>query len=548
MKLARYWLPTLLGFALGSLLSFKLSGTPMRDLLASSTAKAAEASIAAEGKTIAPNSPLEDDERFARFFSAIQEPHALKRRSILHSALGDLGTGDMALLLQRIESIRGKLDTSGLEEAVLQQWFEIDRVGARAWIRAHQEYGYFQTIWAKNDPEAALKEIGQNPHLRWAEEILLAAAGKLARGDLAEKARLILQLPESSARNGALVKITKELASGNPSEALKCAQKIPDQALRAATMTNVLADWTRKDSEAAAKEVAARVSEIQNTLQFDYLMSSVVADLAKKDANRAFEWIASLPENQRSESLYSTAASKWAAKQPIEALQWCVANGIDSVSGFRWNGSVVDLAMHSKPMETLQWIQSQPAGEMRDALLEKALGRHLIYRDEPTDSQRETTLQALLSLPGESQIRAASGIAKLIMSNDDEGSQLSRWLENIREPALRSATIAGAAEEAARRDEVDAKNQFFAKYSQGPDRDSALRGLAAGYWKGDSERSAADTALRISDQALRLRTLDTFMVEWLQRDKAAATSWLQNAQSIPPNQKAAWQTEADSAF
>lgn len=118
------------------------------------------------------------------------------------------------------------------------------------------------------------------------------------------------------------------------------------------------------------------------------------------------------------------------------------------------------------------------------------------------------------------------------MSNDDEGGQLSRWLENFRDPALRSATIAGAAEAAARRDEVDANNQVPVQYPQSPDRDPALRGLAAGYWKNESERNAADIALQISDQTLRLKTLDTYMVDWLLRDKAAATSKLQNAHPI----------------
>lgn len=550
MKLARYWLPVILGFALGSLLSLKMSGTPMRDLLASARAEASSAPNSGNGKSIGANAPLEENDRFVRFFSAVQEFRALKRRSDLHSAIGDLGAKDMEPLLTRIESLRWKLNTNELADVILQRWFELNRAAAKDWIRKRQNMRSYQVLWAKMDPEAALKEAGQNPQLPWWKEVTSAAIETLARGSEDEEARLILQLPDSSARNQALTNFTHELAARSPAEALTFAQKLPEEALRNATITSVLADWARKDVEGSAKEIAARLSEIENMRGFPNLLTAAASSFAKKDINRAFEWIGSLPEHQRSAGLYSSAASIWAATQPVEALQWCADNGIDASSAFYQpgNGSVVVAAAHSKQMETLRWIQSQPTGEMRDALMERALVCRLPYRGAPTNEQTEITLQGLYSLPEESRIRAAKGIGRMMAGGSQSQGDFSGWLKNFQDPALRAATITGAAESRAFQNWKDPANDFSSQFEEGPERDAALRGMTNAYGKNGDERLAADTALRISNQTLQLKALDGFMVEWLRQEPKAATQWLNNAPSIPPSQSASWHREANSAY
>jgi hypothetical protein len=129
MRFARYWVPAILGFVLGSILSLRMSGTPMRDLLALAKWDAANEPRTAASNAMGSTSPLEENDRFARIFSALQEVRGLKKRSELHSAIGGLSAAELEALMNRIEALRGRLHSDDLNEVVLQRWFQIDRAG-----------------------------------------------------------------------------------------------------------------------------------------------------------------------------------------------------------------------------------------------------------------------------------------------------------------------------------------------------------------------------------------------------------------------------------
>src|SRR5688572_2059450 len=102
MRFARYWIPALVGFVIGSTLSLKMFGTPMRDLLAIGKARAGNEPAPGAIPTGAQTLPEEND-RFVRIFSALQESRNLKRRSDLHSALANLGAADLEALMTRAD-------------------------------------------------------------------------------------------------------------------------------------------------------------------------------------------------------------------------------------------------------------------------------------------------------------------------------------------------------------------------------------------------------------------------------------------------------------
>jgi hypothetical protein len=551
VRFARYWLPTVLSFALGAMLSLKMSGRPMRELLAIARAEEGDAAPAPTGgRTSAANVSLGEDDRFARVFSTLQEARALKRRSDLHSAIGDLGSEDLEALIHRVESLKGRLGSNELHEVVLQRWFEIDRAAAEAWIRKRPHLRGYQILWAKADPEAALKAMRQNPDLPWSEDISGAAVDALARGVLSEKARLLLELPDTPSRHRSLISLAHEWAGRDPREAMAFARGIQDQDGRSAFLTNVLERWTSKDVEKAAAEIAARLPEIENGRGFQYLLTSAVSLLARKDVSKAIEWVSSLPEQHRSERAFSLAAQVWAETQPVDALEWCVANGVDASSSFSdaGRGSVVAEAMQWHPAETLRWIQAQPAGAMRDALLERALLTNLPYRGSPTSAQSEDLFQTVQGMPEDSRARVAAGIGRLLGFNYQQSPEwLSSWVERFQDPVARAATITGAAEVNAFRSTGPAKD-FAAQFAEGPDRDAALRGMAIARSRSSNKQASADIALRINDPTLQWKTLDGFMVDWLRKDSKAAMQWLNQAPAIKPEWSATWQQEANSAY
>ena len=237
MRFARYWVPAIVGFAFGGVLSFRMAETPMRKLLASAqagTTSTPESQIGTNKTHVA----LEEDDRFVRIFTALKETRSLKRRSDLQASLAGLGTADLQALMKRAEELKFRFGSDELAEVAFQKWLEIDRASAERWIRERMNVRQFTFLWIKADPKGALKAVGENPGLRDGDHIMNSAVNALAPGDPREKARLILELPESPARNRMLASIAREWAVREPADALALARKIPDAKTRQACLNS----------------------------------------------------------------------------------------------------------------------------------------------------------------------------------------------------------------------------------------------------------------------------------------------------------------------
>jgi hypothetical protein len=552
MKFARYWIPLVLGIALGGILSWRAAGTPMRDLLrASRTAPASGAAQAASAGDATPvrtapggTTLLLEDSRVSRLFAAMQESRALKRRSEFHLALRELGAGDMEALLLRIEALRGGGSAKEAANAVLERWFELDAKAAVSWIRSRPKVRSYWAFWAKLDPGSALREASENPRGPWMSELVNSGFSALAGDSPTKKGEFLLGLPKDDLREILLNRFISEWSAKEPEESLRYVRNLPADANRSSMLAVALGQWSVSDPLKAMKVIPELLGELPRDWRRSNLVTNVTAALAPTDPAGALAWLDSLPEEDRPSTAYVAVGRIWAAKEPIQALEWSLGKGLDPSSdyldSYRAGQAVVAAAMRADGRATLEWIQAQPPGEQRDTLLERALSTPSSLINAPKPEQ---FVGALSGLAPDAQTRVAFNLGKTLGDSDSaKSAKLNIWLNQLPDPPVRQATIAGAGYTVAWSE--DNPEQFLAQFSEPAERDAALRGMTKGY-QADGERTqAATTAATIGDPATRQQALDGFVVDWLRSEPKAAEKWLNSAQGLSPEWVKAWRAEA----
>jgi hypothetical protein len=102
---------------------------------------------------------------FTALLTAIHHPDERFRGRIeLCRALEAIEPSQIRELLLRAQKLplRYRKDLSA---AVLERWFEADKIGAEQWLRANASHSdQLVKIWARFAPEAALRELMASPH------------------------------------------------------------------------------------------------------------------------------------------------------------------------------------------------------------------------------------------------------------------------------------------------------------------------------------------------------------------------------------------------
>lgn len=484
-----------------------------------------------------------DDERMVRVFSALQEPLVLKKRFELFEALRDLTAQDLPKLVRQAESFPF-LTRNEVLPALLDRWFELDFDAAQKWMRTHPKEFMAIKAWAKANPEEAVREAFAMEADWRSTRLLQEAIRHLAADDPAAQVARLKTLPSGKLRNDVFRNVLAAWSKNDPAAAYAALAEIPPGRTHDDARDGVLHDWAERDPAGAL----AQVTKILPTLKAGVLGNELITDLAerigKKDPHLLLEWLSELPVEFRAAPAIG-AARVWAAKDPVAALDWCLANGVDVARGRRsgfnsWQAGVLGEALAAHPDTTLVWLQQLPAGPDRERLLERALHDSL-WRVPEEQLFREGNAFAMRlfnELAVESQVRATTKLGEKRAQRGDL-TDLHEWAENFSAGAARANAIAGAMRASYERD-ASRVEALLASTTSSADRDAALRGLA-GAMSNSAPAEAATRALGINDPSIRRETLGTVVTAWQNLDPARADAWLNDTATIPDAWKQLWQ-------
>ena len=475
-----------------------------------------------------------NDERIARVFSSLQQRVELLRKYELFEALEGLAAKDMAALVKHAESL-SKSASAELLPALIERWFELDVAGASAWAKASELNYRVVQAWAKADPEGAFRfalEVKGTWSASLVSESLYALYGK----DSAAKVARAQALPPGALRDSTLFQQLYNWSLQDPAAAFAAFEKAAFELNRDAMRDQMLQAAAQRDPAWALTKLGELLPMLKAGVLGNGLVGEIAATVARTDPRKALDWLSGLPENFRTAPAIRIGRD-WARNEPMAALEWCVANGVDITradwnTSSNWNPSVLGGIMEKAAPETFAYLAALPAGAQRDSLLEAAFMESLwhtpgkqLYADG--DAMAWSFYKAL---PSDAQVAKAFlfGQKRALFG---EIADVGAWAGQFAPGLARSNAIAGMMSGQRNAEQSDAQ---LAKLTAGADRDAALRGIATS----QPAPAGADRALGIADETVRRDTLEKIVPRWLKSDETASRAWLQSA-AIP----AAWRQE-----
>ena len=430
--------------------------------------------------------------------------------------------------------------------ALLERWFALDPAAARTWALAENPMEIrTMNVWAHADPEGAIQAALSASTGWWPSSLLYEALDTLYGKDTAAMMARARTLPPGELRDSALTMSLYRWAAQDPAAAWAALAEIPPGSMRDSVRESVL----RASAERDPAWTLARLGEILPTLKAGVLGNDLVKRVAERIAAKnprlALDWLSGIPSEFGATPAIG-AAREWAKKEPLAALEWCLANGVDIAqanwldpSGSMWQPAVLGEAMERAPEETFAWLAALPAGADRDRLLECAFMESMWHTPGKQLFGEDAAMAWRFydALPPDAQVAKAWLFGQKRAAKVGVGD-LAAWAQDFPPGLARSNAIAGAISAARQRDAAPAE-AFLATVRPGPDRDAALRGIADAQ-RQSAPAAAADRALGIGDATVRRDTLEAVVLPWLQSDAKTSRAWLQSAAAIPAEWKQDW--------
>jgi hypothetical protein len=479
--------------------------------------------------TVAPTS---EDPRVVKLFTALRDPIELRRRCALAEGLQAFGPTDLPGHVARAEALPEELGTQMLH-ALLRRWFEIDFDAAQRWLHHNRNWlGRLGPVAAETNPAATIRAAQESLGEWNYVPALVAAIQRLAGDDPAAQLAKLKTLPPGVLRDRGMGWFLCRWGEKDPAAALRSFGEV-SHAPDAADIRNfLLTKLSERDPAAALGQLSNMMPELTAGVHGNRMVIEMAERIAAKDPQLILDWLADAPIEFRTTAGVA-AARVWAKTDPVAALEWCAAHEVDVGRVYRDDyyqakTSVLGEALTNAPEKTMAWLEALPAGAARDRLMERALHDALLRSPgQPSQSSGDDLPMRLFrELPPEGQWRAATRIGEM---QGRSGSLTDLDVLGAQFPSsqARSNAIAGAIG-AAYKSDASRVEPLLASVSSASDRNAAMRGLAIAMTE-TAPVAATARAMEITDNAARDETLDSIVFLWMQRDPAAARSWLENA-------------------
>jgi hypothetical protein len=286
-------------------------------------------------------------------------------------------------------------------------------------------------------------------------------------GDDALKLSQIMAADDPDHKAEDLNRLGREVATGDPEEALALAENIDGEADRVVFVRGAFEAWAARDPRAAA--AYANTHFPAGELRSETIRVSV-AQWARTDPRAAFEWMeASLSGPLKEEALVALAQG-WSQRSPAQAAGWFVETGSTSQPLL---SAIAGTWARQDPAAAIQWASGLNDQASRGVGLTSALGE--LARQDPSAAAAAAApfldaggpggaaaavpdLATVLAdiwgnadpsaaaswvrrlPPGASQVEAAATLATVWAASDI--SAAVAWSDTIADPPLKAAVIA----------------------------------------------------------------------------------------------------------
>ena len=315
---------------------------------------------------------------YEKLVTLIRDPESrLAGRANLFRALAGIGPEQIPELLARAQKLplRIRQDLCG---ALLDHWFDTDAGSAGRWLHADgQRLRTYVAVWARHAPADALREMLAPGQMEASDKAIKTALEQLAGDHAQARCQLLASLPQSLNRDHFVKEALEKWGQDDPAAAWRTAQDLISGSLLRVLQQSLLEKWAEIDPVAAAQKARETFPNPKAGIFGNTDATDFADSLAEKNPAVALDFALSLSESVRNNAVLA-AASTWAESAPLEALAWCMENGVDIDRGARTEeyhayNSVLDGAMKKEPEKTLDWLRSLPQDPQRDRLIEDAL-------------------------------------------------------------------------------------------------------------------------------------------------------------------------------
>ena len=356
------------------------------------------------------------------------------------------------------------------------------------------------------------------------------------------------QVPPGENHDWLIRQVAEDLAKKDPRKALDFVNKRLDGAAKQEAIKTVLLNLASTEPEKATAMVDEMLPSLSAGMLGNFFVTRFTDALAAKSIDRAREWVATLPASMRQDPM-TALAQEWAMKDPVAALEWARRSEIEVMRPLHtryhdWNASILATAMDMKPDETAAWIRSQPIGNDRDQLVERALlSRVRSKRPEQLNSD-DLIWNLFAELPADAQPRTARELGRK-QGTRKEFNDVQEWASQFSPGPLQDEAIAGVVETIAARDRTRAE-RMLEPLTDPRQRDAALVGLVQGL-RDNAPELAVTRAAEIGDSNLRFEALDRVVPNWLKRSPKVVRAWFNEAQ-IPQQWRGQWEREVQRGW
>jgi hypothetical protein len=471
---------------------------------------------------------------FTHLVSALHQNETLKGQAELWRALSQVQSAQITGLIERAKRLPLELRNT-LTTALFEHWFAIDRTAAEAQIREGTWPAGCYNVWAQSVPLNALNHFLKSPWKNSFWKATSIAIDQLAGKGPRARLDLLASYPQNSSVLYYLKGEFETWAASDAQSALTWADKCADKTLRESFEKKALPALAKVDPKAAISRLQRMIPNLDTTLVGNGFVSDFTRELAGKDVTMAREFVENLPEEFQFYPMVAVGGA-WAKTDPIAALDWALANGIDVTQWYRTESggsalSVMLAAMTTDKSKAVDWLLSLPKGNQRDTWLQNMLVQDRVKLDA------ETTRAIFDQLSPDRQMRLASGFGRDIAGGGDI-PDLATWTAWIPDEGVRARAVAGAL--AGAFGNAPARVEaMLATLPAGIVRDQTLARLTRAQ-ASSAPGAAAERALMIQDQTVRYDALDGLMNTWVNRDRQTAEAWLDAQTDLPKEWISEW--------
>ncbi len=332
------------------------------------------------------------EDRLARLEAIVRGENPLDRSRALLALIDQLGPADFQAAVDHFRSLGLTEERFGEYALLLSAWAKVDPLTALAYARENTGGGFatntILTTWASTDPEAAIRWAEANHTGEGANPYMAGIIRAIAATDPARATQLLTSLPRSrergealdaflphllrqgteatqswiatltddALRNGAIMRVSDQLAAIDPAGTAAWLLQNPGEATQR-RIDNVFSAWARKDEQAAMTSLAGLpAGEIRSNA-----LRGLIRSVAMKDPNAAaavmdrfpgdvtdrvvrnFVWhsfgndpsaaisqISRITNEQDRERMYRRTLDAWIERDSAAAANWAQANPLPS--------------------------------------------------------------------------------------------------------------------------------------------------------------------------------------------------------------------------